>query len=215
MKYNLSITSKGRHWDFKHVPFRDEVEREPLPYCDESSKILKRVMVNGATGEQVIHGKITYTYEDGGEYSGEVFRLFNGKPIVGFKGRIKEVADEDLIELPLKEAYDLMVSKTYVGYNPELYDYLFANELTIKFGGWFGNGVQGYICYLIPSVLYDGFVELIAGNLYKSEQMKGIAEELVAEKKAQDKTKEQASKVNRLKVADLIPALKVGVRNEN
>ena len=207
MKYTITIQGKQK-WEFKYVPFKDELPRVSLPTCDSTGKTLKRIVLNNSNNERVEKSRVAYAYENGDLYSGkDVYRMFNGKPTLGFKGRIKEVGEDDLVELPLKEAYDLLASKTYVGYNPELFDYLFSNNKTIKFGGWFGNGFLGYICYLIPSPLYDGFVEMVAGNIYKSEQMKDIAEEFLQDAKLKQKLKNlqiAVANVNKLKVADLI-----------
>jgi len=154
--YNLTITHNGKRYATKY--FRLTSEKKEYPYCDADGNILERVSGKVERGH-FINPQTKQTHE-------KAFRLINGKPTEGFKGRIKEV--ERTKEIPRNEV-DIVIEKQFLIDNEELYNYLKESGKAIVFGGWWGNGYSAEKCYIYASDLFPNFCEMVTGISSKLE----------------------------------------------
>lgn len=189
--YNLKVGS----WDLKYTGL--SVADSEFKACDSegreleyvSGKVERGYYVNPITKERV----------------SESFKLINGKASQGFKGRVKEVTNYK--EVDKAEAENLIVEGEFLVRSEALYNELTASGKALKFGGWFGNGFKAYICYVVPSELYKGFLIMSKGRGLKSELISSIVAELKEFEQKQKLLTEINTvncKVDKAKVEDLI-----------
>jgi len=91
--------------------------------------------------------------------------------------------------------------------NQELYDYLKANKQAIKFGAWFGNGMNAKRCYIAPDKNFNGYCRIYGGDGQASELIAEKIAEVEEGKRLAEKLKDidlKAKNINRVNVEELL-----------
>ena len=195
--YNLEINKPtGGSWKVKYTPLKkDKAEYAP---CDKDGNELIRIKGTIQAG---------YYANPKGEKveTKDVYKLVNGKPRAPFVGRIKMV--EKPIFVDVDEASDLLTDTNYLVDDKELYDYLKQNKQAIKFGAWFGNGMNAKRCYIAPDKHFDGYCRIYGGDGQASEVIGEKIAELEEGKRLAEKLKDidlKAKNINRVNVEELL-----------
>jgi len=110
-----------------------------------------------------------------GERHETAFKLVNGSP----KSEMKKTESTDnFMYCDEEEVNNLVIDKEYLVRGEDLYNDLKDKKKGLKVGLSFGRGLKGYRCILTPSKNYKGFLDMRAGQKYKSEVVEGKVMEL-------------------------------------
>lgn len=183
--YNLKIGN----WTAKITPINPK--KEQFEDCDRDGNILSRVSGTYTKG---------HFENEKGERIENAFKLIKGKARAKFT-KTKEV--NLFKEVDLKECEDLITERTYLVECDGLLMDLNLTGKAIKFGYTSGNGYKVYFAFIKPSILYEGFLEMVCGTTNKHEVILDIIDGIKAKNKVKQ-IEASLEGIERAKVEDLI-----------
>lgn len=177
-------------------------EEKDYPSCDDNGKPLNWVKGTATRGY--------FQYDDGTRFEGEPCKLVNGKAVKGMP-RTKVPKNPQFVE-PIEKADAIFKDCVHYLVDDEsgkLYDELMESKKDVTFVASFSNqkSFKGYKCYLYPSEVYKGFLELLGIRGKKSTRVKQLVEELQEKKKLKEKLAQldnETKNLNSVSEEDLI-----------